>query len=163
MAINKRILQRAISKALVNDTSQVIELVNKYQPISKNATYFQLLSAVMELMDKNTEFDRKFTALLIKNKRLIDYNNAGGADPVSAIADAVSSIFKFGVSKIGANKDRMLERQELASENTKQIMQYMAQDEQVRLNDKKQETNLIYISIAAMALITITVVLAKKM
>jgi hypothetical protein len=166
MPVNNKILQRAISKLLVNDTSDVIKLVQKYNPdITKNISYADLLLAVLDLLETNIDFANEFGQLLLKKRRLSDYNNANSysnaADPVSAIAGAVKSIFDLG-AKIGEGKDRQLAQNQLNSQNTQQIMQFMMADEQTREAAKSREANLIYLAIGSLVVITGIIIFMKK-
>ena len=164
--VNHKIIQRALAKALVNDTSAIIRLVNSYGArAGKSVTYSQLLNIVHELIDTTPEFSVKLFDFLIEKKYLVDYNNANyknAVDPVSAVADAVSNVFKFGFSKIGATKERALDQQKITSSDNQQMMNFMLAEENNRMAKQNSEDNLIYISIGAMVVITGIFIFVKK-
>ena len=172
MIINKNIINRAIAKAIVNHTGDLIVLVRKYEPVDKNITYKELLDKVQYLLDTNRDFGNNFSYFLIKHKELNDYNNAEGDDnnktpgifatQGGGIISGISNIFTSIVSASSAKKDRAVEQQKIAAQNTAQIMNFMAQAENQRVAQKQSEDTIIYISIAAMVLITGIIIFKKK-
>lgn len=145
-----------MAKSIVHDTGDLIKLVGKYRPISKNTSYAGLLSEVQDLLATSNEFANDYSAFLLKKGRIIDYNHA--LDPITAIADLGTAI----IGKIGTKKERQLEQQKLASQNTAQIMNFMMQEEQTRQAEKNREANMIYIAIGAMVLITGIIIFTRK-
>jgi hypothetical protein len=158
MEINQNIINRAIAKAIVNDTGDLIKLVNRYDATNNNVTYADLLNKIQYLLANNKDFGNNFSLFLIKKQRLADYNNAIGGSIVSG----VSSIFTSIVSASSAKKDRVVEQQKIASQNTAQIMNFMANEENQRLAQKQSENNIIYISIGAMVVITGILIFKRK-
>jgi hypothetical protein len=156
MDINPKIVQRAIAKSLVNDTGDVIKLVSKYKAVSKNISYADLLAEVQGLSDTNNDFVKDLTILLIKKKRISDYNSAVGV--VAAITGLLGSV--AGAVKSG--KEAKSSDYQASTENTKQLMQLIMQEEQARIDQQKAENNIIYISIGAVVLITGMIIFLSK-
>lgn len=153
--INPKIIQRAIAKSIVNDTGDLIKLVNNYTPVDKNITYADLLLTVQNLLATNIEFANKYAEFLVKKGRIIDYNNAVGL--IAGAATLVGSLINSGASK----QDAQTKQQLAMSENTQQMMQLMMQEENARLDEQRRKTNLIYISIGAMVVVLGLVILTK--
>jgi hypothetical protein len=188
MPVNNKIIQRAMAKSIVHDTGDLIILVQKYRPITKNISYAGLLSEVQDLLATSNDFANDYVAFLLKKGRIIDYNNTEGKEDSESDSGkedsesdsngggggffsnmlsggtigSVSSLFTSIISSGSAKKDRQLEQQKLASQNTAQIMNFMMQEEQTRQAEKNREANMIYIAIGAMVLITGIIIFTRK-
>jgi len=158
MKVNHKIVQRAMAKSLVNDTPEVIKLVNKYEPVSTDISYADLLVTVQNLIENNPDFRKKFTFFLLKRENLKNYNNASGV----GIVEGVTNIFSSIVDASSAKKDRVIEQQKIASQNTGQILNFMMQEEQMKVSAQKNKDNLIYIAIGAMVVITGIIIITRK-
>jgi hypothetical protein len=168
-----------MAKSIVHDTGDLIKLVGKYRPISKNTSYAGLLSEVQDLLATSNDFANDYSAFLLNKGRIIDYNNTEGKEDSESDSNgggggffsnmlsggtigSVSSLFTSIISSGSAKKDRQLEQQKLASQNTAQIMNFMMQEEQTRQAEKNREANMIYIAIGAMVLITGIIIFTRK-
>ena len=140
---------------MVNDTKAIINLANKYTPVNYKITYADLLAKVQTLVDTKPEFVNNLSAFLLKKGYLKDYNNAGG------VIGSVASVFTSVVNATSSNKDRQLEQQKLAAQNTTNLMNFMAQEEKLRQSKTQTEATIIYIAIGAMVLITGIIILKK--
>ena len=168
--VNHKIVQRAIAKSLVSNTPELIKLVNKYKPVSRDISYADLLFTVQDLIENNPDFREKYTVLLLKNKNLKNYNNADGEKTntngsgqfglgiVQGVSNVLSSIIDAGSAK----KDRVVEQQKIASQNTGQILNFMMQEEQMKVSAQKNKDNLIYIAVGAMVVITGIIIITRK-
>jgi len=158
--INPKIIQRATAKSIVWDTSDLIKLVNRYEPTKKDITYAVLLQKVQNLLATNTDFANDFTAFLLKKKRLKDFNTkrAIGAAIIGGITSLTNSI----VGAVTAKKEREHEEEMVAAQNTRQIMNMMMQEEQARMNKTKQDNLFIISAVAGMVLITGLIIFMKK-
>lgn len=145
-----------MAKSIVNDTGDLIKLVNRYIPVDKNITYVELLFIIQELLATNREFAKEYAEFLVKKGRILDYNNAIGI--VAGVTGLVGSLINSGASKQVAQS----EQQQAMAENTQQLMQLMMQEEAARLEEQRKKTNLIYISIGAMVLILGIVIFTKS-
>jgi hypothetical protein len=164
MELHQKTIQRAIASELVNDTSNVIKLISNYDnTIDNNITYSNLLNKVLSLINTNSDFEKKFFDLLIKNKRIIDYHNA--VDPISAISSAASSLFNVistGINASAAKKQGAITRAQINAESTQSIMNYMMQEEENRLAKQQSENNIIYLAIGGMVLIVGIIIFKRK-
>jgi len=158
--INPKIIQRAVAKSIVWDTSDLIKLIAKYQPVDKNITYDVLLSKTQNLLATNPDFANEFTVLLLKKKRLKDFNTkqAIGAVIIGGLTTLTDSI----VGAVSAKKEREHEETMIAAQQTQQIMNMMMQEEQARMSKSQQDNLLIISAVAGMILITGLIIYTKK-
>ena len=154
--INQKIIQRAMAKSMVHDTSDLIKLIKKYRPISKQISYADLIFTVQDLLATNDNFVEDYTNFLVKKGRLLDYNNAIGV--FSGISSLFGSIIGSGAEK----KTAQAQQAEAMSENTQQLMQMVMQEEAGRVEAEKQKSTLIYIAIGSMVLITSILIFTKN-
>ncbi len=159
------IVQRAIAKTLVSDTADVIRLLNKYGvKVSKDVSYKELYILFKGQVTKSSEFANEFSALMVKRKRLIDYNNHRNA--IGAIIGAVVAVGSTVASLITAKKQREAAK-EMASEqlNTEvdlTIMQMMMQEDANKVAMAKQETILVISAVAAMVIVTGIIIFTRN-
>ena len=150
--MNDKIIQRAVAKSIVWDTSDIIKLVSKYETVDKNTNYEVLLSKIQNLLATNSQFANKFTAFLIKKKRLADYNTENAIG--TAIVGALTTVTNTVVTAVSAKEQREHETEMVAAQNTQQIMNMMMQEEQARQDKSSQDNMLIIAAVAGMILIT---------
>jgi hypothetical protein len=168
--INKKIIQRAIAKAIVNDTSSIIAIVNRYDKADKNITYADLLYKVQNLIDTSNNFVTDLTKLLISKKYINDFNNADGETKSTGlfsgggigVISGVSSVFTSIVNAGSAKKDRQLEQSKISSQNTAQMMNFMMQEEQLRASKEQSENTIIYLAVGAVVVITGIIIFTRK-
>jgi len=148
---NEKVIQRAIAKTIVWDTNAVIKLLNKYEPVKKGISYNDLFIKLQNNID-NHAFADDFTKLMLKKKRLSDFNdvrNAAGTI-ISSVTNLTSSI----VNSISRSKERELEEDKLDARNTAQIMSFMQSEDEERMAKEKQTNMMIMLAVGGMILIT---------
>jgi len=169
--VNDKIIQRAVAKSIVWDTSDIIKLIAKYEPINKNASYAVLLSKTQKLLATNQAFAKEFTALLVKNKRLTDYNSTKNADGEEAGTffsgfmtgglSSLSGLTSTIIGSVSARAEREHEEDMLAAQQTTQIMNMMMQEDQAKQNKANQDNMMIIVAVVAMIAITGLIIYKK--
>ena len=160
---NEKVIQRAIAKTIVWDTNAVIKLLNKYEPVKKGISYNDLFIKLQNNID-NQAFADDFTKLMLKKKRLSDFNNVRNADGDEAGSffsgfmtgglSSVTSLTSTIVNSISRSKERELEEDKLDARNTAQIMSFMQSEDEERMAKEKQTNMIIMVAVGGMILIT---------
>jgi hypothetical protein len=154
--INDKIIQRAMAKSMVHDTSSVVVMVNKYYPAGYNISMMDLLLIVQDLLATNENFAHEYAGFLLKHKYLTDYNNYDrpiGA-VVTGVVTVVGSLINSGASRTASTSEMQTESAKAQASNTQQLMNFMMLEEQAEMQKQKQKSTLIYLAIAAMVVIT---------
>jgi len=170
---NKKALLRAVSATFNKDRVNVSNLINKYDnSITTSSTLVEAVTASSLLFAENENFRNEFSLRMLKNGaiknidgKLIAANYSNFAELlIGPVSEMLGGLF----SKIGAGKDRALERDQMQAENTNMILQYLAASETANAQNyasstaSNSSTNTIIIaSIIAFAVIA-GVVIYKK-
>jgi len=160
-----KVIQRAIAKTLVFDTADVIKLLRKHGvTVSNDITYKQLLEKYVIAGYVNTAFLDDFTTLMIKRKRIADYNSQYhnvvglGAAIIGGLASIAGGI--FGSKQ--QDKSVELAKEQMEAANTQTIMNMMLQEDANKVALAKQENMLVISAVGAMVLITGIIILRTK-
>ena len=164
MEVNDKIIQRAIAQSLVHDAPDLIKLVKEYYPLEGEISKLDLLLIVQHLLESNNQFAVEYTEFLIKRGWLVDYNNAIGigaavSGAIQGVSNVISSVVNAGSSKQQAQAAARMSY----SESTQQLMQFMMQEEQAKIEKERQKNNIVYIAMGSMVLLVGILIFAKKM
>ena len=170
---NIKTIQKAVAISLVHDTTETLQLIRKYQPIQENVSYYKLLLIVDNLLKTNINFTKDYIKLLVKNKRLIEYdfNNAEGKFGDFMNNLATGGAFSTGLLSntlglISSNKNNkhqadMMQKQ-TASKTTDTMLQMMMNEENNIAKKKRQDDNLIIGAGITMVLFIAFLIYTKK-
>ena len=155
---NQKVIQRAIAVSLVRDTNDTLILIRKYQPISKNVSYLELLTIIDKLL-YNPVFAKEYYSFLIKKKRLNDYNfhNFIG-EIITGVTQITTGLFNLKAQK----NQKEIQAKNIQAANTQAMMQMMMKEDDKVANKQKQDNNLMIGVVGGMIVFTGFIIFIKK-
>ena len=131
-----------IAKVIVNNRKELIEKLDELEIACScglgDATEKDLSDIIVESIENKKLQEWLADKIAQKGK----YSNAG-ADPVSAIASAIGSIFQFGTTAVGAGAANKARKAEYKNAITQAAINYKVEQEKNKRSEKTSNTLMI--------------------